>query len=134
MDVMNTGEIAMSRGILRTTVAGAIVLGLAFAAPMMADTPSPLALTGKVTSLAEGAMEGVLVGAKKAGSNIATWVVSNAQGQYSFPRARLQPGKYALSVRAAGYELGQELGHDLAKTSVDVTAQPVQLDLELSKV
>ena len=92
----------------------------------MAEIPSSSALTGKVTSQAEGAMEGVIVGAKKAGSTIATWVVSNAQGQYTFPRDRMEPGKYAISVRAVGYEL--------PKTTVEVTAQSAQLDLQLSKV
>src|ERR1700756_2534446 len=81
-----------------------------------AELPSSSALTGKVTSQAEGAMEGVIVGAQKAGSTITTWVVSNAQGQYAFPRERMAPGKYAIGVRAAGYEL--------PKTSVDVTAAP----------
>ena len=117
----------MSRAILLAwTAVGATLLGLAFAGLVMAEIPSSSALTGKVTSQAEGAMEGVIVGAKKAGSTIATWVVSNAQGQYTFPRERLEPGKYAISVRAVGYEL--------PKTSVDVTAQPAQLDLQLNKV
>jgi streptogramin lyase len=117
----------MSRAIhLTWTAVGATLLGLAFTAPAKAEIPASSALTGKVTSQAEGPMEGVIVGAKKAGSTIATWVVSNAQGQYNFPRERLQPGKYAISVRAAGYEL--------PKTSVDVTAQPAQLDLQLNKV
>ena len=107
------------------TLAGAILLGPA-AGGLVAEIPPSSALTGKVTSQAEGAMEGVLVGAKRAGSTIATWVVSNAQGQYTFPRERLQPGKYAISIRAAGYEL--------PKTSVDVTGQPAQLDLQLIKV
>jgi len=84
-----------------STKVGASLLGLAFAGLMMAEIPSPSALTGKVTSQAEGAMEGVIVGAKKVGSPITTWVVSNAQGQYTFPRERLEPGKYAISVRAA---------------------------------
>jgi virginiamycin B lyase len=84
---------------------GAAVLGGVFVGAVRADTASEAALTGKVTSQAEGAMEGVLVGAKKAGSTITTWVVSNAQGQYSFPRNRMEPGKYALSIRAVGYEL-----------------------------
>src|SRR2546425_9381637 len=70
----------------RTTVG--IILGLVFAGLVTAQNPSPSALTGKVTSQAEGAMEGVIVGAKKVGSTITTWVVSNAQGQYSFPRER----------------------------------------------
>jgi hypothetical protein len=47
----------------------------------------------------------VLVRAKKAGSTITITVVSNAEGRYSFPAGRLSPGKYALKVRAAGYEL-----------------------------
>ncbi|HYT47759.1 MAG TPA: hypothetical protein VEL04_05025, partial [Burkholderiales bacterium] len=42
------------------------------------------ALTGLVSSAEEGAMEGVLVGAKKAGSTITVTVVSDAQGRYSF--------------------------------------------------
>ena len=108
------------------TTVGATLLGLAFAGLGMAEIPSSSALTGKVTSQAEGAMEGVIVGAKKAGSTITTWVVSNPEGQYTFPRERLEPGKYAISVRAVGYEL--------PKTSFDVTAQPAQLDLRLDKV
>jgi hypothetical protein len=32
-------------------------------------------------------------------------VISDAQGQYSFPRNRLTPGRYALSIRAVGYEM-----------------------------
>src|SRR2546422_4274867 len=105
---------------------GTTLLGLAFTGFVMAQTPPPSALTGKVTSQAEGAMEGVIVGAKKVGSTITTWVVSNTQGQYSFPRDRMAPGKYAVSIRAVGYEL--------PGTSVDVQAQPAQLDLQLSKV
>src|SRR5262252_6660345 len=106
----------MSRAILAT------FLCLAFAGLVMAQNSSPSALTGKVTSQAEGAMEGVLVGAKKAGSTITTWVVSNAQGQYSFPRDRMTPGKYAISIRAVGYEL--------PKISADVTADAAHLDLQ----
>jgi streptogramin lyase len=52
--------------------------------------------------------------------------VSNAQGRYSFPRERLEPGKYAISIRAVGYEL--------PKTSVDVISQSAQVDLQLKKV
>ena len=117
----------MSRAALPAgTVVGAALLCLAFAGLAMPQTQSSPALTGKVTSHAEGAMEGVLVGAKKAGSTIATWVVSNAQGQYSFPRERMEPGKYAIRIRAVGYEL--------PSTSVDVTTHPAQLDLQLDKV
>jgi virginiamycin B lyase len=101
-------------------------LGLAFAGAVIGEVPSSSALAGKVSSHEEGPMEGVILGAKKQGSTITTWVVSNAQGQYSFPRERLEPGRYAIAVRAVGYEL--------PKTSVDVTAQPIQLDLQLQRV
>jgi streptogramin lyase len=120
----------MSRGkLLSGILTATAILGMTLVGMVMAETPSPsahVALTGKVSSQAEGAMEGVIVGAKKAGSTMTTWVVSNAQGQYSFPNDRLEPGKYAISIRAVGYEL--------PKTSVDVTAEPTQLDLQLSKV
>lgn len=49
-------------------------------------------------------MEGVLVSAKRAGSTIRVTVVSNQQGRYTFPRNKLQPGEYSLSIRAVGYE------------------------------
>ena len=104
-----------------------VSLVLVFATCMAAAQISPgPALTGKVMSQAEGAMEGVLIGAKKDGSTISTWVVSNAQGEYSFPHDRVSPGKYSISIRAVGYEL--------PKMSADVTAQTTHLDLQLTKV
>ena len=48
--------------------------------------PAP-ALGGQVTSAEEGAMEGVLVSAKRAGSNMTITVVSDEKGRYSFPAA-----------------------------------------------
>ena len=81
-----------------------------------AQAQSQSALAGKVTSQQEGAMEGVLVSAKRAGSTVTVTVVSNAQGQYSFPRDRLEPGKYAITIRAIGYELA-------APAQVDVAAR-----------
>ena len=68
-------------------------------------TQSPAALAGQVTSKDEGAMEGVLVTAKKAGSTVAVTVVSDARGHYRFPSTKLDPGHYALKVRAVGYDL-----------------------------
>src|SRR5262245_40839916 len=62
-------------------------------------------LSGKVSSEAEGLMEGVLVSAKKDGATITTTVVSNAKGEFSFPAGRLEPGKYSIAIRAAGYTL-----------------------------
>lgn len=68
---------------------------------------SGAALTGQVGSAEEAAMEGVLVSATRAGSNITVTVVSGADGRYSFPASRLGPGRYILGVRAVGYELDQ---------------------------
>jgi virginiamycin B lyase len=63
------------------------------------------ALVGQVSSDREGAMEGVVVSAKKAGSIITVSVVTDAAGHYRFPAARLEPGSYTLAIRAAGYDL-----------------------------
>ena len=62
--------------------------------PLAAQDQVPAVLTGHVTSEAEGAMEGVVVSAKKAGSTVTVSVVSDAQGRYSFPADRLDAGKY----------------------------------------
>src|SRR5258708_38140813 len=97
--------------------------------PATAQNSSPSALTGKVTSQAEGAMEGVLVSAKRAGSTMTISVVSNAQGQYSFPRDRLEPGKYSVAIRAVGYELP-----DATPAQVEVTPwQSASLELNPRK-
>jgi len=105
-----------------------ILLGTAVAGLVLAETPSPshAALTGTVSSQAEGPMEGVIVGAKKAGSTVTTWVVSDAQGHYSFPLDRLASGTYAIKIRAVGYEL--------PSTSVEVMGDPAHLDLQLNKI
>ena len=80
-------------------------------------------LTGRVSSAAEGAMEGVLVSARKDGSNITYTVVSDAAGRFDFAPARLAAGRYALLIRAVGFTL------DGAPT-VDVPAQgPASIDL-----
>ena len=55
------------------------------------------ALSGQVTSDAEGAMEGVVVSAKKPGSTVTVSVISDAQGRYSFPADRLPAGKYNIT-------------------------------------
>jgi streptogramin lyase len=69
-----------------------------------ADAQTPAALGGEVRS-AEGVLEGVLVSAKKDGSNITVTVVSDAAGNFAFPAGRLEPGEYRLSIRAVGYVL-----------------------------
>ena len=83
----------------------AIAVLLVTAATGLHAQTQGVALTGTVSSPAEGAMEGVLVSAKRADSNITITVVSDAQGRYTFPAAKLGPGAYTLSIRAAGYDL-----------------------------
>jgi virginiamycin B lyase len=85
------------------------------------------ALTGQVTSEQEGPMEGVLVTAKKAGASVATTVVTNKEGRYSFPAARLEPGQYTIKIRAAGYDLD---GKGAAEIAAD---KPATADLKLKK-
>ena len=63
------------------------------------------ALSGVVTSQAEGKMEGVVVSARRDGANFTVSVVSDAKGRYSFPRTHLDAGKYALTIRAVGFDL-----------------------------
>ena len=62
------------------------------------------AFSGKIAS-PDGALEGMLVTAKKNGSTISVTVASDAQGNFSFPAGRLEPGAHRLSIRAAGYNL-----------------------------
>ena len=92
-----------------------------------AETSADAALTGVVTSAEEGAMEGVLVSAKKNGTNITITVVTDAQGRYRFPRTKLDAGQYAMRIRAAGYDL-------TGRVTAEVAAQqPTSLDLKLRK-
>src|SRR2546421_6619461 len=84
------------------------------------------ALSGRVSSAEEGAMEGVLVSAKAAGSSATITVVSDTQGRYSFPASRLQPGTYSLGIRAVGYVLN-------GPATATVLPQETTIDLKLAK-
>src|SRR5579871_5321776 len=108
--------------------AGASLLGLLASAGLTtgALADSTAALTGQVTSAEEGAMEGVLVSAKKDGSNITVTVVTDEKGEYSFPADRLSAGHYAITIRAAGYHLD-------GSNTVDVTGSGSKADLKLVK-
>src|ERR1700688_3580894 len=92
-----------------TSLVGALAL-LTFV-PAQAQTVT--ALSGQVSSVEEGSMEGVLVSAKKDGSTITTTVVSDDKGHFSFPTERLEPGHYNITIRAAGYDLDGPIGMDL---------------------
>src|SRR5580700_11259288 len=110
--------------LVATTVATLALAGTGLAGSGLA-LAADAALTGHVSSAEEGAMEGVLVSAQKDGSTIRTTVVTDAQGRYAFPAARLAPGNYEISIRAAGYEL------DGAGTAVVAADTAASHDLKL---
>jgi streptogramin lyase len=100
----------------------------ALALPLLLAAPQAMAqLSGQVTSVEDGALEGVVVSAKRAGSNMTISLNTNTQGRFTFPADRLETGKYTITIRAAGYEL------DGTKV-VDVTSgQAATADLKLKK-
>src|SRR5258705_13872819 len=107
-----------------------VIAALALFSPakIIAAASAPAAaLTGRISSTEEARMEGVLVSAKRDGSTVTTTVVSGADGRYSFSGARLEPGRYAIAVRAAGYEL------DGAKTALVAAGKTTRAGLELKK-
>jgi len=85
-------------------------------------------LAGQVSSAEEGNMEGVVVSAKKAGSTITVSVVSDADGKFSFPTAKLEPGQYSLRIRAIGFDLDGPKTVDVG----DATA-PVAIKLKKAR-
>jgi streptogramin lyase len=116
----------------------ALVVGAAFALIFVPANSIPpaaaqgangaaAALSGQVASTEEGPMEGVIVSAKKDGSTITVSVITNAQGRYSFPAARLEPGRYSLQIRAVGYDLEGPKSADVA------AGAPSSADLKLRK-
>jgi virginiamycin B lyase len=94
---------------------------------LRAQTSSSAALAGLVSSQEEGPMEGVLISAKRTGSTVTITVVSDAQGRYSFPLSRLEPGQYSVRIRAVGYELEKPAQADVTEHKTS------QLDLKLVK-
>lgn len=110
-----------------------LMLSLAAAAmvlPSIADAgPSggDPALSGIVSSEAEGKMEGVVVTARQAKSIVEVSVTTDANGRYSFPRTHLKPGPYTLSTRAVGYDIAAP-----AKASVS-DIEPATADIKLKK-
>jgi len=72
-------------------------------------------------------MEGVLVSAQRTGSPITITVVSDKDGRFDFPSAKIAPGSYALRIRAVGYEL------DTPRTAEVPDGKAAQVDLTLRK-
>jgi hypothetical protein len=111
--------------LLSLTASAAVMLFQAAPHPVLAQ--GTVALSGQVTSEAEGAIEGVVVTARKAGAKLSVSVITDAQGRYSFPANRLEPGQYAITIRAISYELGGKPTADIAP------AKTATADLKLAK-
>ena len=87
------------------SLTGVVVLLHGARPALVAQSEPSAGLMGTISSAEEGPMEGVLVSVKRAGSTVTTTVVTDRDGRYGFPRARLEPGDYTLRIRAIGYEL-----------------------------
>jgi virginiamycin B lyase len=117
-----------SRVLLLAAIASlGVILFQAARKPAHAESQVPAALTGQVTSEEEGPMEGVVVSAKKDSSTVTVSVISDKQGRYGFPANRLEPGHYAIKIRAVGYDLDGPAGVDLT------TQKTTTADLKLRK-
>ena len=97
----------MARRIISVVILLGLAVFLTFTAleNTQAKSSPGAALAGQVSSREEGPMEGVLVSAKKDGSTVTITVVSDAQGRYSFPWTKMEPGRYSVRIRAVGYDL-----------------------------
>ena len=93
-----------------------------------ASLQEPSLLSGTVSSAAEGAMEGVLVGAKPVAGTVTVTVVSDSKGRYAFPAGRLAVGRYQLSIRAVGYDIDDPGPVEVRAggTTRDVTLKPTR--------
>ncbi len=97
----------------KTLAPKALATALILTLPLAANAQTAAGLAGKVSSAEEGAMEGVVVSAKREGSTITVSVVTDAQGHFAFPADRLAPGHYTLKARATGYELSAPAAADI---------------------
>jgi streptogramin lyase len=110
---------------MRARLLAAVLAAFVVQIPCGAIAQSTDALAGQVGSEREGAMEGVVVSAKKAGSIVTVSVVSDDKGHYRFPANRLEPGAYTLTIRAVGYDL------DAKATAQIEAAKATTVDLKL---
>jgi virginiamycin B lyase len=91
-----------------------LAVGLVQAGVPLARAQNAAILTGHVSSAEEGAMEGVVVSAKKDGATLTVSVVTDKEGGYGFPGAKLERGHYRLAIRAGGYELDSPKAVDVS--------------------
>src|ERR1700730_5865718 len=120
--------------ILLASAAALTAFVLHTSAPAVAQNAA--ALSGAVTSAKEGPMEGVVVSARKDGSTITVSVVSDERGHFTFPASRLDPGHYAIGIRATGYDLDGPKDATVAaglEDRIDVKLKPARnLSAQLS--
>jgi virginiamycin B lyase len=90
---------------LAVTLTAAMALVTYLGTPGEVAAQGAVALSGVVNSAEEGNMEGVVVNARRNGGISTVSVVSDASGKYSFPRTHLEPGTYAITTRAVGFDL-----------------------------
>jgi streptogramin lyase len=110
---------------------GMTALAVVLAQDTAARAQGSAAISGQVSSQAEGAkdtpMEGVVVTAHRDGSTVSVSVTTDAKGHFAFPESRLEPGHYSLVIRAVGYDLA-------APASADVASEKTaNVDLKLDK-
>jgi len=116
-----------SRLFVVSIAAIAVILVSTAVGALRAQTQAAVALTGRVSSAAEGPMEGVVVSARMSGSTVMTSVISDENGHYRFPAANLEPGNYMLQIRAVGYDLAAPA------SALVVGNKTVTADLRLTK-
>jgi len=100
-----------AKRVVPVAIAGGMFAALFSAGAWGETAPS---LTGQIIGPDGKPMEGVVVSANKYPATITVSVVSGTDGRYSFPANRLAPGKYFLTIRAAGYELAGEGAAEVA--------------------
>ena len=120
----------MRRNLVLLTIGG-LLASIVHAGPESSrvQAQADAALTGRVSSTQEGPMEGVVVSARREGSTISVSVVTDDKGRYSFPAAKLEPGRHALKIRAVGYELDGTKEVEVkagATATADLTLSPAK--------
>src|SRR3954462_5874629 len=114
------------RNLFIALAAGAMTVSFTLL-PIQAQTP--MALSGQVSSAADGPMEGVVVSAKREGSTATISVVSDSAGKFGFPASRLAPGRYSLALCAVGSEVGGPKNAALAafgNATADIKLRPTK--------
>ena len=110
------------------------VFGL-LAVTLLLPEPAPAqtsALTGQVTSAKEGAMEGVVVSAKKLGSTVTISVATDDQGRFMVPE--LPNASYNVWVRGYGLVDSTPIQMKPGTNQVSLTAALAKTPQEAAKV